>query len=149
MSRTPGNYYRWRYKSTEGMFDPYWCKAQIALVTETGVLRDIYWSYGGEGFVLPASNVYLEFICNEKDLEPGQFPDAHKKYAPADIVRLVHPNDPRNTRIRKGAKPDLQAQLDFVNSERKKAEETVRYWTSRVQQLEEERDRTNGIQPED
>lgn len=101
--------YRWSYKNTEGMFEPYHCKSRIGVYSEKdNMLRDTFWgtlSSNGKWFSVKECEELLDltYLGNLDDFEPASEYD-QAMYNDKDFLNLNHSNSSRNnTYVRKGA----------------------------------------------
>lgn len=115
-----GDIYRWSWRpdSRESRaFEPYHCRAQIAVV-RGGRLLDTYWAPGGDGDDL-AGRVDWVRVANLDDLKASD-PSAHECYEPRDVVDLRHKNG-GVVYVRKGAEPSVRVQIESWTRKRDEA----------------------------
>lgn len=101
--------YRWSYKSTEGMFEPYHCKSGIGIFSESNnALRDTFWgNLGSNGRWFSAEEcedlIDLKYLGNLDEYTPARETD-QAMYDDKDFLNFNHSNSSRgNCYIRKGA----------------------------------------------
>ena len=101
--------YRWSYKNTEGMFEPYHCKSRIGIFNgDSNSLRDTFWGNSGSNgrwFSLEECKhlIDLEYLGNLNDYTPAHESD-QAMYDDKDFLNLNHSNNSRgNCYLRKGA----------------------------------------------
>ena len=101
--------YRWSYKSTEGMFEPYHCKSGIGIFSESNkALRDTFWgNLGSNGRWFSVEEcedlIDLKYLGNLNDYTPARETD-QAMYDDKDFLNLNHSNSSRgNCYLRKGA----------------------------------------------
>lgn len=92
---------RWQYKNTGGMFEPYWCKSQIA-VFKAGTWFDTFWSNELDRFPLPAKNIEIRYLGNLDDFKPCKSYD-FDYYDDKDCLDLSHSNNSGQYYARKDA----------------------------------------------
>lgn len=101
--------YRWSYKNTEGMFEPYHCKSRIGIFSEdSNSLKDTFWGNlgsNGRWFSLEECEhlIDLEYLGNLDDYTPARESD-QAMYDDKDFLNLNHSNNYKdNCYLRKGA----------------------------------------------
>lgn len=129
-----------RYKPDPSRHDPRWCREGMAIADSAGVLFDTYWQSGNESHrLLPVELATIELLFHMDDYDELDRCSQTTKglwatYHPDDrhVVTSQHRLQFRWF-IRKGARPDIDTQIE-------NAEEKVRECESRVesarQQLE-------------
>lgn len=101
--------YRWSYKNTEDMFEPYHCKSRIGIYkAERDVLADTFWSgsyHNNRCFSMKECEELLDltYLGNLGDFESAREYD-QAMYDDKDFLNLNHSNSSRgNCYLRKGA----------------------------------------------
>lgn len=103
-----GAVYKWSYKSTEGKFMPYHCKAGIGVVGETDKLVDTYWHGGGnEAWTRGEArrSLDLTFLANLEEFELAPATYVLDEYRPEDLLDLRHSNGGLGLFVRRGSRP--------------------------------------------
>ena len=137
--------FQWGYKSIDGMFEPYWCKARICIVKEKSsgelYLEDIYGLSENKVFTIDEAEQKLDLtpIGNMDEFELKTKHDM-VYYHSRDIMNLTHPNSyGSQIYIRKGAEKSLEKmrlimqahidyykrQADYAANEAKRLEEQL------------------------
>lgn len=105
--------YRWKYKSTDGKLEPYWCKSQIGVVKENAhglYMEDTYSTTNNATFTVEYvnENIDLTYLGNLDEFELKNKYDV-VYYSPDDIMDLTHRNSyGHKIYVRKGAKKCLE-----------------------------------------
>lgn len=126
-----GDIYRWSYREPgdNAQYGRYHCCSRIAIVNKGGMLRDTFWSSGGDGRwfgIDDLPKLELTYLGNIVDLE--RHPEWQAEYYDdADIVNLNHSNSTRdNFYIRKGAKRSPAKMLASARHRLERAESAKR-----------------------
>jgi len=130
-----GDVIRWWYKDTQGMFDPYWCKSQIAIFADGG-FTDTYWSYTSDrqGVHLPACE-YI-YLGNLNDYRPlAEYERVY--YNDSDLLDLSHPNNSRNLYVKKTASKSVVAIEKALKDKLKEAQDKLKSSLWEVKRIEE------------
>lgn len=119
-----GDVIRWSYKSTAGMFEPYWCKSQFAIF-KNGEFRDTYWYSLPDQHILILDHIEFRYLGNINDyrLTPGSYELDY--YDDADILNLSHSNSAREFYVKKDAKKSVQKIRRKLEEELKKKRSSI------------------------
>ena len=110
--------FRWYYKETLDKFEPYHCKARIAIFNGE-VLYDIFWGkqpHNNHWFNSEDIDnlIELEYLGNLLDFEPARKSD-RAMYNDVDFLDLNHSNNSRgNYYLRKGAVKSKEKMVKII-----------------------------------
>lgn len=147
-----GDYFRWYYKDTKGMFEPYHCKSNLCKFTDkfqkSGELRDLFWSMGDDSNYghLKLDNLELTFLGNINDyVEIREYEMAY--YDDSDLMDISHSNHSKNCGgvffVRKNAvhskskiKESIDRKLEDAKYKLKSAQHDIDYLQKKLTVLE-------------
>lgn len=125
--------YRWSYKNTEGMFEPYHCKSRIGIYRdEKNVLADTFWSgsyHNNRCFSMKECEelIDLTYLGNLDDFESASKSD-QAMYDDKDFLNLNHSNSSRgNCYLRKGAVKSKEKMHKIIKRNAAKLKEDYEY----------------------
>jgi hypothetical protein len=92
-----GDYFKWYYKTTKGMLEPYWCKSRMCKYNSRGEMKDLFWSMGDsyDHGCLALDEVSLTFLGNINDYYETTEHDM-KYYDDRDLLDISHSNHSKN-----------------------------------------------------
>ena len=138
--------FRWYYKETSDKFEPYHCKACIAIFNGE-VLFDIFWgkqSHNNHWFNNEDINslIELEYLGNLLDFEPARKSD-RAMYNDVDFLDLNHSNSSRgNYYLRKGVVKSKEKMVKIIKRNAAKLKSDYEY---AKRAYEREMDKLNDI----
>lgn len=130
-----GDVYFWRWKAPKD-FMPYHCRSQIAVV-ENGVLKDTFWSSGGERMLRP-EDIETEYQGNIHEMTEIREYEVDY-YRPEDVVDMRHSNSSRAKIYAKpGAARNADCMLAHIQYRIERAQSEIRSAESLIERLREE-----------
>lgn len=125
--------YRWSYKNTEGMFEPYHCKSRIGIFSESSnALRDTFWGNSGSNgrwFSVEECEdlINLEYLGNLNDYTHAREAD-QAMYDDKDFLNLNHSNRSKgNCYVRKGATKSKEKMVKIIKRNATKLKSDYEY----------------------
>ena len=138
--------YKFRYKDTSDMFEPYHCfdGTLIAKETNSGItFKDTYWS-GSDGRCFKIDEAFekgeMKFLCNFGDVDEIDKSQT-KYYDTGDIIHLrIHAGYRDRYFINKGTKRSKEAMLSYCRDKINDAKSDIRMAERKMLRYKEKRE---------